>query len=154
MPRLRLLIAFLIVLNIFALLVLWSGGASTSAGEPERLNNQLHPEHLALIAPAQECARYGGFSRAQADALTRQLRLQLPHLDVRRTSAEGQEPVVLELRSSAAILEVIARSLARQNIQPAGVCAKGPVSDPTTVGPAPDPRRERNNNNNAGGKRR
>lgn len=153
MPRLRLLIAFLIVLNIFALLVLWSGGASTSAGEPERLNNQLNPELLTLIAPAQECARYGGFSTAQADALTRQLRLQLPHLDVRRTSAEGQEPVVLELRSSAAILEVIARSLGRQNIQPHGVCAPNAASDPAAVGPLP-PNREKTGNNNTGGKRK
>ncbi|MBO7411174.1 MAG: hypothetical protein J6T92_04555 [Ottowia sp.] len=153
MPRLRLLIAFLIVLNIFALLVLWSGGTSTSAGEPERLNNQLNPDQLTLVAPAQECARYGGFSRAQADALTRQLRLQLPHLDVRRTSAEGQEPVVLELRSSAAILEVIARSLGRQNIQPHGVCAPNAASDPAAVGPLP-PNRERTGNNNTGGKRK
>lgn len=154
MPRLRLLIAFLIVLNIFALLVLWSGGASTSAGEPERLNNQLHPERLALIAPAQECARYSGFSLAQAEALTRQLRLQLPHLDVRRTSAEGQEPVVLELRSSAAILEVIARSLGRQNIQPHGVCAPNAASDPAAVGPLPPNRERTGNNNNTGGKRK
>ena len=61
MPRLRLLIAFLIVLNIFALLVLWSGGSSTSAGEPERLNNQLNPDSLTLVAPAQASPGTLGF---------------------------------------------------------------------------------------------
>lgn len=138
MPRLRLLIAFLIVLNLFALLAFWGvNSTATAVGEPERLATQLQPDRLTLIPPTQDCNRYAGLTTAQADTLARQLNLQLPNLDVRRLPDRQSGQTALEIRGSLAILEVIARSLARQNILPQGQCAP---ATPIAASPEKSPR--------------
>lgn len=120
----EMLTIMLILLNV-ALFVyfLLSPEEAPFSGEPERLNKQINPDSITIIEPEQGCIRYETLTAHQAQTLAEQLHNQIPQLDVQRPESDPEAQYApIELRGSLAVLEVISRSVAQQNIHPQGSC--------------------------------
>lgn len=130
----RFLIILLVLFNLLALAA-WRGwlGEGDSGGEPERITNQLHPERIRLLSPAEVAGDAATPTEEAADPPALAVAtepVQAPDPTPRAEPADPPEPVVVTPPAPVANAEVPAPSVA---------AVKPPASEPAPREAAVEP---------------